>query len=106
LGLFLVNNLFNLFSLFSFLRARAPGYKGCRFSGVPFTSEAQLSSGLLPFKGDRSSCMNQPWSENTATIFWRVMMRYHPDFIAWNCFPFHPHEPNTISRTAILKKER
>jgi len=76
------------------LVGEAPGYRGCRFSGVPFTSEAQLCSGILSFTGERSSRINPPWKENTATIFWKVMIRYHPKFIAWNCFPFHPHTPN------------
>ena len=29
----------------------APGWRGARFSGIPFTSEAQLLSGRLPFGG-------------------------------------------------------
>src|SRR4051812_35512122 len=37
------------------LVGEAPGWRGCRFSGVPFTSEAQLVEGTLPFAGRQSS---------------------------------------------------
>ena len=70
----------------------APGWRGSRFSGVPFTSEAQLR-GSLPFCGSPSSLGNQPHVEATATVFWGVMRDYHPRFLAWNSLPFHPHQP-------------
>jgi uracil-DNA glycosylase len=69
----------------------APGWRGCRFSGVPFTSEAQLVSETLPFSGSASSRRMLPYREATATIFWETMQAYHPDFFAWNCIPLHPH---------------
>jgi len=88
------------------LVGEAPGYRGCRFSGVPFTSEAQLCSGKLPFTGERTNCKNTLWKENTATIFWKVMTRYHPKFIAWNCFPFHPHSyDNRLTNRHPRKRE-
>jgi uracil-DNA glycosylase len=71
----------------------APGWRGCRFSGVPFTSEAQLSSGKLPFAGERSSHHSTPYSESSATLFWREMRLFHPGFFAWNAIPFHPFKP-------------
>lgn len=84
----------------------APGYNGCRFSGVPFTSEAQLCNRTLPFRGERSSRKDSPRNENTATSFWKVMSRYHPKFIAWNCFPFHPHLPsNRLSNRPPKRQE-
>ena len=70
----------------------APGAWGCRFSGVPFTSEVQLSDSVLPFVGHQSSRNSSPYSEVTAKIFWHVMLPYHPRFLAWNCVPFHPHK--------------
>lgn len=70
----------------------APGWRGCRFSGVPFTSEAQLA-GSLPFCGGPSSLVEPPHREAAATIFWRVMQDYHPRFLAWNSLPLHPHQP-------------
>lgn len=70
----------------------APGPWGCRFSGVPFTSETQLCNGDLPFAGRQSSINLSPYSENTATIFWNAMLPHHPKFFVWNCIPFHPHK--------------
>ena len=71
----------------------APGWRGCRFSGIPFTSEAQLVSSVLPFSGFRSSQRSSPYTEASATLFWRIMKPYHPQFLVWNCIPFHPHQP-------------
>jgi len=70
----------------------APGWRGCRFSGIPFTSEAQLVSGVLPFTGKQSSLRSYPNCESSATIFWRVMQPYHSQFLVWNCIPYHPHK--------------
>ena len=70
----------------------APGWRGCRFSGVPFTSEAQLTGGL-PFCGASSSLGSQPHAEAAATIFWQVMQTYHPRFLVWNSLPLHLYQP-------------
>jgi uracil-DNA glycosylase len=85
----------------------APGWRGCRFSGVPFTSEAQLCDDSLPFiKGFQSSNNRLPYKESTATIFWQHMGRHHPKFFVWNCTPFHPHEPNNLlSNRTPLNRE-
>jgi uracil-DNA glycosylase len=74
------------------LIGEAAGWRGCRFSGVPFTSEAQLCNDALPFSGQQSSS-GRPHRETTASVFWRVLFPYHPLFFAWNSIPFHPHEP-------------
>lgn len=88
------------------LVGEAPGWRGCRFSGIPFTSEAQLSQGVLPFTGRRSSVGARPYSENTATIFWKYTLPYHPQFFAWNCIPFHPHQDsNPLSNRALSRTE-
>lgn len=74
------------------LIGEAPGWRGCRFSGVPFTSESQLVQNDFPFCGNRSSLRPAAYSEATATIFWRHLSTYHPHFFVWNCIPFHPRK--------------
>jgi uracil-DNA glycosylase len=77
--------------LAAYLRARmraryllvgeAPGYRGARVSGVPFTSERQLT-GRGP-------------TEATATIVHRVLQELgiEDDVLLWNLVPTHPHRP-------------
>jgi hypothetical protein len=71
----------------------APGPWGCRFSGVPFTSERQLAQGELPFAGVPTSIHNPPVAERSATIFWDALKPYHQDFLVWNSIPLLPHKP-------------
>lgn len=75
-----------------FLLAEAPGPWGCRFSGVPITSESQLLDENFPIHGRRSSTADQPYSEYSASIHWRVLSPYFPSFLTWNAVPFHPHK--------------
>jgi len=91
-------NLFRYLSSFAerpsiAIVGEAPGWRGCRFSGVPFTSEAQLCDGVLSFAGQQSSAAPSPYAENSATIFWRIARPYGPSFLAWNCVPFHLYRP-------------
>jgi hypothetical protein len=74
--------------LLGYLRARqdaplllvgeAPGYRGARVSGIPFTSERQLT-GYGP-------------AEATATIVHRVLaeLGIEEDVLLWNVVPTHP----------------
>jgi uracil-DNA glycosylase len=83
----------------------APGWRGCRFSGVPFTSQSQLLGGYLPFTGHLSGCASSPLRESTATIFWQVMQPYHPRFLVWNCVPLHPHRPGCLLSNRSLDRQ-
>jgi uracil-DNA glycosylase len=90
-------NLRNYFSSFSekpcyLVLGEAPGWRGCRFTGVPFTSEALLESGKLPFSGKSTSLTGGLYSEASATVFWATMRLYHPRFLVWNCLPLHPYQ--------------
>ena len=77
----------------------APGPKGARFTGVPFTSERLYAQHALPFSGRKSSANVAPHAERTATIFWNIMASRFPKFLIWNTLPWHPHhsgEPLSI----------
>lgn len=75
------------------LVAEAPGPWGCRFSGVPLVSEAQLVDERFPIDGLPSSTKEAPHTEYSGNIYWRVLRPYFPHFFTWNCVPLHPHRP-------------
>lgn len=90
------------------LLAEAPGPWGCRFSGVPITSEAQLVDPAFPIHGRQSSLRFEPLTEYSASIYWRILQPYHEDVFTWNAVPYHPFkadEPMSI-RTPRLSEIR
>jgi hypothetical protein len=90
------------------LVGEAPGWRGARFSGVPFTSEAQLTRGEVPFEGCQTSAQAAPLHETTAAVYWAALGAYAGQALAWNSLPFHPHREDDIlsNRTPNLAELR
>lgn len=84
------------------LVGEAPGYRGCRLTGVPFTSEYILLNGVDRLglfgesRGYRKSgefacpARERVWKEPTATIVWEALTETRAAPLLWNAFPFHP----------------
>lgn len=67
----------------------APGYRGARFTGIPFSDEHRLC-----FPGscyDRTGRRIQPWHEATAGVV-MDLLGARTDIACWNICPWHPHE--------------
>jgi uracil-DNA glycosylase len=83
--------------------AEAPGYRGCRLTGIPLVSRKFLIEGIpqLEMFGAARGYVapNDPGFENiqgeqSATIVWNTLLEYGVVPIIWSAFPFHPHQPD------------
>jgi uracil-DNA glycosylase len=80
------------------LVGEAPGYQGCRYSGVAFTSEKLLMKGQIPrvdTAGARLTDCRLPFSEPSATIVWKKLheLRLAETTLLWNAVQLHPFKP-------------
>ena len=80
------------------LCGEAPGYLGCRHSGIAFTSERLLLDGEIPRISSishRLTSRPRPYSEPSATIVWRALyeLGIEEGTILWNALQMHPHRP-------------
>jgi hypothetical protein len=83
------------------LVGEAPGYQGCRYSGIAFTSERLLMEGAIPripALPRRLSTRRLPFSEPSATIVWRTLnnLGIADRTILWNALQLHPHRPDNL----------
>lgn len=74
------------------LIGEAPGYRGCRLTGIPFTSGAVIKSARHKiFKEIGTQIeLHKVTPENTASMLWEILDASSPIPILWNAFPFHP----------------
>jgi uracil-DNA glycosylase len=80
------------------LCGEAPSHRGCKHSGIAFTSECLLMSGAIPRMppmSHRLTTKKHPYKERSATIVWKALynLGIEKRTILWNALPIHPHEP-------------
>ena len=73
----------------------APGYRGCRYSGIPFTDERKLLAGEVPRVAPpraRLTTFPRSLAELTATIMWKALFDFGvaERTVFWSAFPWHP----------------
>ena len=80
------------------LIGEAPGYNGCRLTGIPFTSEFIIQDEIKNIRlfginnGYRTRNTAMPQKEPTATIVWEFLNTVKMYPLLWNAFPFHPYK--------------
>ena len=95
------------------LVAEAPGYRGMRLTGLPFTSPSLVRVGIDDFQLFGEARGYKPpaeyphiQKEQSGTIVWQTLRDSKSLPLIWNAFPFHPHLPGKplSNRTPTAKE--
>lgn len=78
------------------LVGEAPGYRGCKHTGIPFSSSYLLKNSQHPFVSrlGKRILLHSNTKENTAQIVWEYLQKCNVVPLFWNAYPFHPHAVN------------
>ena len=97
------------------LLMEAPGYRGCRLTGIPVTSRKVLLEGLpalnlfgreAGFRDVADVGFERVYGEQSATIVWSALSDLAALPLIWNAFPFHPQragQPDSNRRPRALE---
>ena len=91
-----------------FLIGEAPGYRGCRLTGIPFTSPRTIQKSNAHFFHTHRNdlIVDSNISEASALAVWEVLEAHTTPVLLWNVFPFHPHEKgNTQTNRKPTQRE-
>ncbi len=82
------------------LVGEAPGHKGCKITGIPFTSGRIFENIDHPLLKNLKNdlYLSKIESENTATIVWKYLATKNNTPLFWNSYPFHPHPNNILDK--------
>lgn len=81
----------------------APGYRGCRLTGIPVTSRRVMLDGVPELKlfgleqgyqDVTDTGFENIHGEQSATIVWDTLATIGRAPLIWNTYPFHPHKPD------------
>ncbi|WP_411374336.1 uracil-DNA glycosylase [Arthrobacter sp. MPF02] len=82
------------------LVGEAPGFRGMRITGVPFTNRSMFGGPANSFGlfGASAGYVVPPDAtgvplEPTATVMWQVLAELEFLPLLWSAFPWHPHQP-------------
>jgi uracil-DNA glycosylase len=85
------------------LVGEAHGPWGARYSGIPFTGEAQFLDGSLGFSGYTTS-ETGPHREQSGSIVWGTVNELGIRPLLWNTVMLHPHhvdDPDSIRKPTL-----
>jgi uracil-DNA glycosylase len=84
------------------LLLEAPGYRGCRITGVPVTSRKILLEGVPElgmfgtaqgYQATHDAGFERVYGEQSASIVWGTLAELQCVPLIRNTYPFHPHQP-------------
>jgi len=91
------------------LLGEAPSHRGCRFTGIAFCSEVELTHKrdlVARHPLQLTSAADKPVRERSAAVIWDELERgaCAREVVLWNAFPRHPHgvEATTTNRKPRL----